>query len=146
MVALHERLRPNDGDIAAQVIDGEAILINLSNGMYYSMDKVGGKVWQMIEDGHPLGEIADIVTALYDAPHKQVNADVERLASQLLDENLVIMSDDNAPPSKKVEMELQQDERYETPKLNIYRDMGDLLALDPPAPGLQEIAWKEPNS
>lgn len=25
---------------------------------------------------------------------------------------------------------------YEIPKINIYRDLGDLLALDPPVPGL----------
>jgi hypothetical protein len=34
---------------------------------------------------------------------------------------------------------------YELPKLNIYRDMGDLLALDPPVPGLGDTPWKEPE-
>jgi hypothetical protein len=27
--------------------------------------------------------------------------------------------------------------------LNSYRDMGDLLALDPPMPDLEDLAWKE---
>ena len=27
---------------------------------------------------------------------------------------------------------------YTTPKLNIYNDMGDLLALDPPTPGFEK--------
>jgi len=33
---------------------------------------------------------------------------------------------------------------YEPPRLSVYRDMGDLLALDPPAPGLTDIPWKAP--
>jgi len=32
---------------------------------------------------------------------------------------------------------------YEIPKINIYRDLGDLLALDPPVPGLGDTPWKE---
>jgi len=30
---------------------------------------------------------------------------------------------------------------YAAPQLQIYRDMQDLLALDPPAPGMNQIAW-----
>ena len=33
---------------------------------------------------------------------------------------------------------------YETPSLNIYRDMGDLLALDPPMQGMAETPWQKP--
>ena len=29
--------------------------------------------------------------------------------------------------------------------LNIHRDMADLLALDPPMPSLEDIAWKDPD-
>ena len=34
-------LKPNSDGVASKIVDGEAILINLSNGMYYSMDAVG---------------------------------------------------------------------------------------------------------
>jgi hypothetical protein len=36
----------------------------------------------------------------------------------------------------------EQKSAYEPPKLNAYRDMGDLLALDPPMPGLEDIPWE----
>ena len=38
-------LVPNVAEVAAKVMDGEAILINLANGMYYSMDGAGGFLW-----------------------------------------------------------------------------------------------------
>jgi hypothetical protein len=34
---------------------------------------------------------------------------------------------------------------YVPPALHIYRDMGQLLALDPPTPGLMDIDWKDPG-
>ena len=41
MLNLHHCFRPREEEIASKVIDGEAIIINLANGVYYSMDKVG---------------------------------------------------------------------------------------------------------
>jgi hypothetical protein len=32
---------------------------------------------------------------------------------------------------------------YEISKLNTYRDMKDLLTLDPPVPGLGDTLWKD---
>jgi hypothetical protein len=42
MLSLAQHVRPNSEEVAAKVMDGEAILINLSNGIYYRMVKWGG--------------------------------------------------------------------------------------------------------
>ncbi len=144
MWMLHHRLRSCE-EVAAKVIDGEAIIINLANGIYYSMDKVGGLIWEMLEGGHSLEEVITGVVARYDVAREQAQADVERLAAELLQENLLLASTDGAPPQQVRAQEIQQKLPYETPMLNIYRDMGDLLALDPPLPGFQDITWKEPD-
>jgi len=132
-------------EVAAKVIDGEAIIINLTNGIYYSLDKAGGIIWEMLEAGHCLAEVVEATTSRYDVSREQAQADVDRLATELLQENLLKVADDRTPPQKPLVQEGQHKLPYETPTLNIYRDMGDLLALDPPTPGFQEIAWKEPK-
>ena len=66
MVTLDDRLRRNEDEIAAKVMDGEAIIINLVSGVYYSMDKVGGAIWAMIEDGRSLGEMVTTLTEQYE--------------------------------------------------------------------------------
>lgn len=142
MLSLQARFRPNEKEVAAKVLDGEAIIINLSNGIYYSMDKVGGVLWAMIAEGHSLEEILAAIVARYDVSPEQARADLERLAAELLQENVVLASDHAPPPREHPEP--RQKLAYESPQLNIYRDMGDLLALDPPMPGLEEIPWKEP--
>ena len=143
MLTLRDRLRPREEEVAAKVIDGEAIIINLANGIYYSMDKVGGLIWQMIEGKHSLEEMIAAISAGYDVSREQAQADIEHLIEDLLRENLVVSSPDGAPVAGKREPGEREKLRYESPKLTIYRDMGDLLALDPPTPGLAVAPWKD---
>jgi hypothetical protein len=145
MLNLNQCLRPCGDEVAAKVIDGEAIMINLANGIYYSMDKVGGLIWEMLEGGQSLEEMIATIIARYDVSLEQVKTDIEQLVDELLRENLVTVAENVAHPNGKVELGQQEKLPYETPKLNIYRDMGDLLALDPPTPGLETIAWKDPG-
>ena len=138
------RLQPNKEEVAAKVMDGEAILINLSNGIYYSMDKVGGLIWEMVEERRSLEEMVARVVASYEVSEEQARADVERLMEELVQENLVAAAKDGAALSGVSEPgEATEKVPYEAPKLNIYRDMGDLLALDPPTPGLQDLSRHE---
>lgn len=65
--------------------------------------------------------------------------------NELLRENLITAAENGAPTNGKRESEQQEKLPYETPKLNIYRDMGDLLTLDPPIPGFAETPWKDPT-
>jgi hypothetical protein len=146
MLALRTRLRPNEGQVAARVMDGEAIMINLSNGMYYSMDGVGGLIWEMIEGRHSLEEIAATIVLHHDVLPEQAQADVQRLVEELVQENLVQVSDDQAPNGAGQREAPEEQLCYEPPQLTTYRDMGDLLALDPPTPGgAQEFLWREPD-
>lgn len=141
MVRLGDRLEPNESEVAAKIIDDEAILINLSNGTFYTMDRVGAFIWSLIEGGYTLAKIIEALTNCYDVSAEQAQADVERIAAELVQEELVKRTGQKGtatsgpnPSTEKLP--------YEPPKLHTYRDMGDLLALDPPMPGLTEIPWE----
>ena len=86
MLSPHSRFRPNNEEVAAKVMDGEAIIINLSNGIYYSTDGIGGIVWEMIEGGHNLEEIGSTVLTRYEVSSKQAHADVEQLILEFIQE------------------------------------------------------------
>jgi hypothetical protein len=142
---LSRRLQPRGEEVAAKVIDGEAIIINLANGIYYSMDKVGGLIWDMVQTGHSLEEIIQGVTERYDVAREKVESDVVELVEEMLRENLVAVAEDGGAPAEAGPVPPGGKLPYEAPKLNIYRDMGDLLALDPPTPGLGDTPWKDPG-
>ena len=143
MTVLDKRLSPNRDEVVSKVIDGEAIIINLSNGIYYSMDKVAGLIWDLIDRETRVEEIVGEITARYDVTRSQVEAHVKRLVEELFQEKLVVESNGEVVSDKLPEGVVGQRLDYEAPALNIYRDMGDLLALDPPQPGLENTPWKE---
>jgi hypothetical protein len=123
-------------------MEGEAILINLANGIYYSMDKVGGKIWECIELEQRLEQIIETVVASYDVSQDRAKKDIESLLSQLLEENLIVLKENGESTSFNGGEQPKNTLPYESPTLNIYRDMGDLLALDPPMPGMAETPWQ----
>ena len=145
LLDLDTRIRPNKEDVAAKVLDGEAIMINLANGTYYSLDGVGGLVWELIEREHTLGHIVDVITQQFQISPETAGADVQRLVEELLDEGVVMRVTEKVsrvatPPVTEPET---RDLSYRPPELSVYRDMVDLLALEPPTPGAaQERLWQ----
>ena len=141
MIDLSNRLRPNSVEVAAKVMDGEAIMINLSNGMYYSMDQVGGVIWELLAAERSAGEIIEALVAGYDVEPDRVRQDVERLLGELLEHNLILVDQSGGAPAHQTAFGDGPRRPYTAPTLNVYSDMGDLLALDPPMPGLDDIPW-----
>lgn len=145
MVQLRHRFRVNSEEVAAKVIDDEAIIINLSTGVYYSMDRVGARIWSLLEGHHDLEAIAALLESEYAVPLATLRTDVDRLVEELRAEGLVTATDEApAAPADPGKGGPKLD--YASPVLNIYRDMGDLLALDPPVPGLEPIPWSDPQA
>ena len=57
------RYARNTDEVVSKVIDGEAIIINLTNGVYYSIDKAGARIWDLvIQSANPSEIVNDLVT------------------------------------------------------------------------------------
>jgi Coenzyme PQQ synthesis protein D (PqqD) len=93
MFTLKQQVQPNREEVAAKVMDGEAILINLSNGIYYSMDKVGAVVWELVERNFSPEEMVASIVSRYEVETEKAQADVERLLKELVDEKLILAAD-----------------------------------------------------
>lgn len=144
MLSPDVRLRNNNQDVAAKILDGEAIMINLANGTYYSLDKVGAVVWELLDSSLTVGQIVDEVTQRFVGAAERASDDIRDLLQAMLDEKLVLQDDPSGQrnPSSVVPGQPTPKLLYQPPKLQIYRDMADLLALEPPTPGAaQEKLW-----
>lgn len=141
MVLAETRLHTNEGEVTATVIDGEAIMINLTSGVYYSTDGVGARVWELAAAGATVAETAALIAREYDVPAAQASADTEKLVNQFIEEKLLIPHTYTSSPAPSAAEPSATP--YQAPNLEIYREMGHLLALDPPMPGLENIAWDD---
>lgn len=143
MAEMNEQARfAPDPEVVGKVIDGEAIIIHLGTGMYYSTGEVGGLIWTLFETGRSVGEVAAQVNSLYQVEADQAHADVERIALRLMEEGLVTQVDRQAENSAIAATGDAGRRAYVAPELEVYRDMKDLLALDPPMPVLNPKPWE----
>lgn len=133
---VHGRLfRLNEPAVIADVIDGEAVIMNLERGSYYGLDQIGADIWQLILAGRTFDDIATAIAEHFDIERERVASDVNALAAQMIEERLIVPDSDGEPRSPApYEIAVAV---YATPVLTVYSDMKDLLALDPPMPGLE---------
>ncbi|MEQ8719080.1 MAG: hypothetical protein RIE08_15835 [Acidimicrobiales bacterium] len=116
----------------ADLVDGEAIAIDLNSGIYYSLTGATGAVWQSLLDGATprslLAEGSD-------------PAALDRFVGALIEEGLL--------RTRSGPAEAEQVEAWDGTQLGFERfaDMEDLLALDPIHDVDETFGWpKAPGS
>jgi hypothetical protein len=72
-----------------QTVAGEAILIHLHTGAYYSLNEVGTVFWEMLDGVKSIAECSAKIAGEYDAPVETVTADLLEISEHLLKEGLV---------------------------------------------------------
>ncbi len=143
MLQADTRLSPKPEGVAGKVVDDEVIIINLTNGIYYSMDKIGAFIWSAIEAGDCLGDIAVDIARRHKVTVNETMADIQRIASEFLEEQLVDIREGGGAPRSSGSVE-EGDEVYHAPHLTKFEDMADLFALDPPLPELADLPTGKP--
>ncbi|HJR63526.1 MAG TPA: PqqD family protein [Gemmatimonadaceae bacterium] len=78
--------------IYTELEDG-AVLLNMENGFYYSLDLVGVEVWRRIEPANGAPEIGTALTAMFDVSAERASAAVARFVNALLEERLVLAAE-----------------------------------------------------
>jgi len=137
-----DRYIPDENEVTAKVVDGEAIIINLLTGVYYSMDGAGALVWQGIEKGASVGEIVEALAAVYAGAGERLGTDVPALVDRLVEERMVKPVTAALSPFTA---DTPLEPAYATPELVAYRDMAEVLALDPPTPGVFDTLLRDPD-
>lgn len=86
---LTAKYRVDKNKVTYRVIDGEAVMLNLDNGDYYSLNEVGTFVWEAINKKKNLGEILSFLKEEYQLSKKQLKKDLLGLVKDLEKEELI---------------------------------------------------------
>ena len=76
--------------VVAKTVDDTAVLLNLSNEIYYSLNEVGSRVWELADGQRSIAAIVDVLAGEYDAARDQIREDVHDLLANLAAEGLVV--------------------------------------------------------
>jgi hypothetical protein len=145
----NQRFRVNTPMVTHEIIDGEAVIINLDTGNYYSLVETGSLIWSLVDKGASTSDVQNLVQQTYQGDAADIDRGVQELLGQLQQENLIVPVDVAAAVDLT---ELQQilpasnghaKPSFNPPLLNKYSDMQELLLLDP-IHDVDEAGWPKP--
>jgi hypothetical protein len=66
-----------------------AVLLDIDQGLCFSLNPIGMRIWEMVKDGRSPAEIADALQQEYRLPHSQLVGDVSDFLKQLEEMRLI---------------------------------------------------------
>lgn len=116
----------------SDLIDGEAVIINLETGNYYNLRDVGAAIWPRLVKGAGTEDLVSFVARKYAIDAERVGQEILAFLNDLEQEGLIHPQQE---PGQVDDAEMQQPAEqgavYQTPTLTVFSDMRDFLLVDP---------------
>lgn len=77
-------------------LDGEVIILGYKSGAYYSLDQVGGFVWELLQDPRKVSDLRDAILEEYDVELAQCERDLLALLEELAGKQLIDLKNEPA--------------------------------------------------
>jgi hypothetical protein len=88
---LASRVVPKHTQVACPLGD-ETMILSLENGVYYGLDPVGSRIWELLNESGSVAQIREALVEEFDVDPERCERDVLALIRQLLHERLVDVS------------------------------------------------------
>jgi hypothetical protein len=81
-------------DQVSSDLGGEVAILDLKDGVYYGLDEVGARVWELVQEPALVSAIQARIIEEYEVEHARAERDVIALLQQLANEGLIQVSDE----------------------------------------------------
>jgi len=78
-----------EDQISGDLLDGEVVILNMNDDVYYGLDQVGGRIWNLVQDPITFGEIIQTLLEEFDVEFQQCSEDVLALLKDMLSKGLI---------------------------------------------------------
>ena len=79
---------PNE--VMSRLVDDETVLLDLASGIYFGLDGVGQRIWEIVAAGQTAGQIAAIIANEYEVDDTRAQTDVVEFLGELLERGLLL--------------------------------------------------------
>lgn len=76
------------GNIVSDM-DGEKVMLSVSNGKYYNLGELGGEIWELMKEPITIQELVTTLQLQYNVDQTDCKEHVTDFLSQLLEQGLV---------------------------------------------------------
>ncbi len=143
-----DRFKINSPHVVNEIIDNEVVIIDFDSGSYYSLDKTGATIWDLIQSGTTIADTIAAVADRYQSQRTDIEQAVIQLIRKLQQENLIVPDQTTdaqgagAVPGTHPGGGETAPIVFEAPVLHKYTDMEELLLLDP-IHDVDETGWPQ---
>jgi hypothetical protein len=135
-MSIQARYRCNDPDVIYEIYDDEVVVLNFSNGNYYSLKNSAKSVWILIVRGASLSEIQKHFTDKSNSHKAEIEKSISDFFISLIEEELIV--DTGGKSLKNITLGQKTDtvldvyaKDFPPPILEKFTEMQELLLLDP---------------
>ena len=76
--------------VMVQQVEGSAVLLDIDSGEYFTLNEVGGRVWDLCDGSRSVSSIAEALSAEYDVDSSTALQDTGDLLRSLAGSGLVV--------------------------------------------------------
>ena len=77
-------------DVVFRDLAGEAVILNLSTGVYFGLDEVGTRIWQLLAQHGDKEKLIQEVLSEYEVEETNLRRDIDLLLKELLGKGLLV--------------------------------------------------------
>lgn len=90
-ISLDRRVSVSE-DAVFRELDGEAVILHLEAGVYFGLDPIGTRLWQLMDTEGSLRRVVDAALLELDVDRATLERDLLELVAQLEDKRLIVVS------------------------------------------------------
>jgi coenzyme PQQ biosynthesis protein PqqD len=75
--------------VIAQKASNDFLLFNMEDGNYYSLNDIGGRIWELCDGNRSVSQLVVALAAEYDAPAEVLEKDIVELLEGLQNGKLI---------------------------------------------------------
>ena len=81
-----------DDHLCAEFTDGDLVILSLDNGVYYGLNPVGARIWQLVQQPRTIDEITKVLTKEYNVEAGRCEQELLTLLNELENHGLVVLT------------------------------------------------------
>jgi hypothetical protein len=81
-------MRPSENQVSCS-LQGEAVILNYRSGVYYGLNPVGARIWELIQESKTAPEVHQDILGEYEVDPERCWNDVLRLLDELQQAGLI---------------------------------------------------------
>lgn len=117
-------------NIHSQIFDDEAVVMDMTSGLYFSLRGAAVAVWSAIMAGATRAQATAALAARYDAPDEAIAAALDTTLKALNEHGLIVPAS-GSPAAGEPTPPAASRGPLEPPTIERFTDMQELLLLDP---------------